>query len=582
MQDKSNKSTLSILRLSRAFVIALVSVLLLAFGSQFAVKTSLREQGTANDLVHQTAGFRLVGLKVVADIYALNNLKGSSRAQRVAELDMHLHQWQRLESDIEQKSIAATSVSEVTPVVAHATAEIMEAARAIVAAERAGLSDESETRWVSQVQTHEQGFEVLAAGLLHSAVERSEYRPPLTQEIQLGILLVTLIVLAIEFRYVLVPSVRRMRSDMAQLKEQEQESAKISELYQVENEKLKADQLVLKDIAASMESTNQRIESAARRFEELFQGLPIACFGYDATGTIFEWNRACEDLFHGGASTLFSANILTLLTQGKPSKKVANAVAKVFQGEPVSLLSIETKLNNETKYLLCSTFPVHGQNDQISGAIFVCVDLTNQKRYEMQIKDQLQRINEYSEAIELQKTELEAANARLASLASTDGLTGLQNHRSFQEALVRDCRRAERDGTCISLILLDLDRFKLYNDTYGHPAGDQLLRRFAGVLTQMCRQSDLVARYGGEEFVVILPSTNQEGAVLLAERIREAVEHEPWDQQQVTVSVGVSTHYGKEVDSARLIQEADKAMYTSKSRGRNRVTSFDELLADAA
>lgn len=178
---------------------------------------------------------------------------------------------------------------------------------------------------------------------------------------------------------------------------------------------------------------------------------------------------------------------------------------------------------------------------------------------------------------ELQETQqtLAAANERLHALATTDGLTGLINHRAFQERLEAEWNRHRREGTPLSLILLDVDNFKSYNDVYGHPAGDEVLRSVAQILRSSGRESDVVGRYGGEEFVVIAPNTDAAGSVELAERLRAAVEGGNWRVRPVTGSFGTSTVQALDVATpAALIAQADEALYRSKHEGKNRVSSF--------
>lgn len=174
---------------------------------------------------------------------------------------------------------------------------------------------------------------------------------------------------------------------------------------------------------------------------------------------------------------------------------------------------------------------------------------------------------------------LAQANAELSALALTDGLTQLANRRAFDHAIYREAARAGRDDTPVSLLMLDVDHFKKYNDKYGHPAGDDCLRRIANAIaSEVTRPCDLVARYGGEEFVVLLPGTGPEGAVTVAERIQHAVSalhitHEYGEKGKVTVSIGGATLHpsGLEATQANLIAAADKALYAAKERGRNRL-----------
>jgi diguanylate cyclase (GGDEF)-like protein len=174
---------------------------------------------------------------------------------------------------------------------------------------------------------------------------------------------------------------------------------------------------------------------------------------------------------------------------------------------------------------------------------------------------------------------LAEANSRLERLSSQDGLTGVANRRRFDEALDLEWRRASRSGTPVSLIMLDLDYFKDFNDTNGHLAGDERLRQVAQALAStLGRAGDLVARYGGEEFVVLLPGMGADDASALAERLRQGVEamglsHNASPVSQVvTLSAGVATAFAEErVSPAALVAAADGALYRAKREGRNRV-----------
>ena len=179
------------------------------------------------------------------------------------------------------------------------------------------------------------------------------------------------------------------------------------------------------------------------------------------------------------------------------------------------------------------------------------------------------------------EAELERANAELARVARCDALTGLSNRRHFDEVMDAEWRRARRSGSPISLLLLDIDRFKAFNDRYGHPEGDVCLGSVAVAVGGVAqRPGDLTARYGGEEFAVILPNTDEGGASLVAERVRAAIEalalpHEGNRDcgSVVTASVGCATARPGEGDNpARLVATADKQLYEAKRTGRNRVS----------
>lgn len=172
--------------------------------------------------------------------------------------------------------------------------------------------------------------------------------------------------------------------------------------------------------------------------------------------------------------------------------------------------------------------------------------------------------------------ELEEINARLSKanelleiLAVTDALTGLKNCRAFQDKLQEEVQRVARYSAPLSLLLLDVDRFKEFNDSFGHPAGDGVLRSIAKLMGEMSRTTDFVARYGGEEFVILMPNTDRTGALVLAEKVRSAVEQSDWRERPVTVSIGVATMTGTNANGMEMVQEADVALYRSKNNGRN-------------
>ena len=164
----------------------------------------------------------------------------------------------------------------------------------------------------------------------------------------------------------------------------------------------------------------------------------------------------------------------------------------------------------------------------------------------------------------------------LAKLAYSDPMTGLPNYRSFRRNLHDECERAARYGHPVSLLILDVDRFKRVNDEYGHPVGDEVLRHVAKVVQEHVRSIDSPARYGGEEFVVVCPETEVVAALVLAERLREAVENSPCTLPNgetigVTMSIGVSVFPDEAILEANLIEIADAALYQAKRSGRNRV-----------
>jgi diguanylate cyclase (GGDEF)-like protein len=168
--------------------------------------------------------------------------------------------------------------------------------------------------------------------------------------------------------------------------------------------------------------------------------------------------------------------------------------------------------------------------------------------------------------------ELAEANSRLAQLAVTDGLTGLYNHRHFHERRAREVERSGRTGLPLSLLMIDVDHFKHYNDQHGHPAGDEVLRQLARLLADGRRANDLVARYGGVRGGAATPRSR---AAKVAERLRERIAGHPFvyaAQQpsgRMSISVGVATFPEDAADAETLVRSADSALYSAKHAGRN-------------
>lgn len=205
------------------------------------------------------------------------------------------------------------------------------------------------------------------------------------------------------------------------------------------------------------------------------------------------------------------------------------------------------------------------------------------------VRDDLERrVRERTQSLESRNAELmqlrlalETANQRLKRLVAIDALTGIANRRHFDRALDRELRRARRESLPLSLIFLDLDEFKRFNDTYGHARGDEVLREVARTLDETFRRGgDLVARYGGEEFAVVLPGVDGRRAELYAERLRRRIWRLGLGYQastvadRVTISGGVATvPPGVAITADGLLRAADKALYRAKCQGRNRIAS---------
>ena len=279
----------------------------------------------------------------------------------------------------------------------------------------------------------------------------------------------------------------------------------------------------------------------------LIEKMNDAIFVVDTQGKIIDINPVSCQLLQ-----LSSAEIL-----GQPLDRFFT------EKQSRALLSSETNGRIEIKrsadeYWEASVSPL--SVTEASGLLIVFRNITLMKKAQHEL--------------ERAQKKLKRANQELEQLANTDMLTSLPNRRFFFEQLSLELKRSKRTGQKLSLMLLDLDHFKRVNDTYGHPVGDEVLKRVSRELRINARELDVPGRLGGEEFGFILPETSLKGALRFAERIRDIIEHcHSGEEIPITVSIGVS-ELGE--DASLLFEETDKALYKAKENGRNRVEFFSE------
>ncbi len=267
---------------------------------------------------------------------------------------------------------------------------------------------------------------------------------------------------------------------------------------------------------------------------------------------------------------------------------VADAKLSLNNAEENQLSSINQIPTSQTKLLYPSLHSLYepdkifkytaiislkGKNKEV-GLIFLFMKNTLDKRISIIIDTLINQV-----AISLYNSVLFNT---LEKLAITDGLTGLHNHRHFQEYIDGEAKEASRYNNPLAFIILDIDHFKVLNDTYGHPQGDMILKKLSEVILQTIRDVDYAARYGGEEFCIVLPNTNLKGAYKTAERLRKKVEalsiRSDNDKSiKFTVSIGISTLLKDAENKHQLISHADEALYFSKENGRNQTTIYNNI-----
>jgi diguanylate cyclase (GGDEF)-like protein/PAS domain S-box-containing protein len=300
---------------------------------------------------------------------------------------------------------------------------------------------------------------------------------------------------------------------------------------------------------------------------QLMEMLAIPVFVLDPSARVIIWNRACERLTGVPAQEVIGTDQHWNCFYAKPQPTLADLVIQNRTDEVVHLYPrhakshpINANLSAETwcdmprvgrrRYLAADASPIFDESGSMSAVVETLRDLTDEKM----------------------------AQIALEQLATRDGLTGLANRRCFDDTLHAEWARALRQKTPLSLLMVDVDNFKAYNDAHGHLGGDECLKRIATAVASEMRANDLVARYGGEEFAVILPNQSLKGAAIVAERIRTRVEqlqvpNRLAPTQHVTVSIGAATAIaGPDNDASQLVAIADAALYRAKHLGRNRIS----------
>ena len=324
----------------------------------------------------------------------------------------------------------------------------------------------------------------------------------------------------------------------------------------------------------------EAVQASEERFRTALASMSEGLIVMGADGVIRLWNDSAERILEKTRSEMYgwrplnpgfapvredgsrfpegSYPLMVSLRRGEPQTDVVMGLPRGDGG--MVWVSVNAK----------PLFPPGGGPDAMPSAVVATFsDITGRRRQEDLIAEQMVQIREHAAVLEVQKRELVAVNAELETLALRDGLTGLSNRRAFGQRMALEMNRAIRYGTPLSLLLLDVDCFKEYNDTFGHVAGDTVLRTLSQVLHLQGRETDFFARYGGEEFIAILPHTGSEGAQAVAERLRTAISEVLWPSRPVTASIGAATLLPGMSAEDDLISAADRALYAAKAAGRN-------------
>ncbi|HEX37583.1 MAG TPA: diguanylate cyclase [Candidatus Cloacimonetes bacterium] len=299
--------------------------------------------------------------------------------------------------------------------------------------------------------------------------------------------------------------------------------------------------------------------------------------------------QSVKDILEGRVRKLFLATngkeALELFKEHMPDVIITDIKMPGIDG--LDLLRAVKKIKPDTKLVILTAF---GKKNYLMDAITIGVDKfilkpVEEKSYLNELKDLAQTIKlekqlklEEERRIKAQE-ELEEANKRLSRLARTDPLTGLSNRRDIYDKLDYEIKRFERNDKPFSIAIGDIDEFKSINDNYGHDAGDFILFSIAHHMRAILRKQDIVGRWGGEEFIFIFPETNIEGAQIVAEKVRKAVENKIMIYKEfkisLTITIGVAT-YDQMQTITECIKKADTALYNGKQKGKNCVVTYSQ------
>jgi diguanylate cyclase (GGDEF)-like protein/PAS domain S-box-containing protein len=321
----------------------------------------------------------------------------------------------------------------------------------------------------------------------------------------------------------------------------------------------------LEHALACAEAATVRLTASEQRFQSFMDSGPFMAFLKDADGRLLYYNQRWAE--HFGVSR-------TLMLDKTDAELWPAHLAAIYRAH-----DLETLRSNDLCVVDEQTIGREGDLSTWRSFKFPCTETEGQALVggiSLDVTEELKREAE----LQRSRAELELANRQLRELASVDALTGLANRRSFDEQFRAAFRRARRTNAPLSLLMLDVDHFKLHNDRFGHAHGDEVLRILGQLLRAQVRAGDLVARYGGEEFIVLLAETEEAKACSLAHRLLEEIRQHSWPLAPVTASIGLSSIGPATPDTGRLLTLADEALYAAKCSGRDRVVPYSEVYAN--
>lgn len=311
---------------------------------------------------------------------------------------------------------------------------------------------------------------------------------------------------------------------------------------------------------------NDKVIDSEKLYKSIFDASPDAIVMFDINYRILIASKSANEVLGFEGDCLVGENILQFFVD-KESKRIEKNIRRVFNENNIGTTNYRGKKNNNSTIYEVNSRAIKDENGNSINLVSIIRDVTQKVILEELLEA---REKQYKELAK----ELERKNISLSERVSIDNLTGIKNRYYFDERIKEEVDLAKRQKVSFSLLLFDLDHFKLVNDNFGHDVGDKVLKRVTDAVSKIIRSYDIFARWGGEEFVVLMPNTTEAEAVPAAEKIRKTVEDisHP-DIEKITISIGIAI-WEPDDDVDQIFVKADKALYTAKNQGRNRVIVY--------
>lgn len=312
------------------------------------------------------------------------------------------------------------------------------------------------------------------------------------------------------------------------------------------------------------------LTASEEKYRVLLDESSDPIFMFDPGGQYLYVNRAFAEGVNRRLDEIIHKKIWDVFSKDEADKRFA-VVKWVFENGETKIIEVRVPRVDGDRYYITTVKPVLNADKTVATVICISKEITERKRMEEELR-------QANEQLSTQLAEIESLHETLHEQAIRDPLTGLYNLRFLTESMKREIAQAIRENSSLSVVLMDIDHFKIFNDTHGHKAGDEVLRELGKMLSTQTRAGDIACRYGGEEFMVIMPSAHTEEAFKRAEQLRKIFESTQIDNKgellSATISAGVATFPDHGSTDDDIWRAADHALYMAKSAGRNCVIVY--------